>query len=114
VRGNWRKESESSSALLAKCCHDIDLLSYMLGRKCEKVSSFGSLKIFRPENKPAGAASRCVECPLQDQCCYSAVRQYGRAAERGDFGWPVSVVADGERVVLSVSVSSCRCSCCMC
>ena len=35
VRGSWAKSSESSPMILAKCCHDFDLLLWILGRKCE-------------------------------------------------------------------------------
>jgi len=49
VRGNWRQESESSSALLAKSCHDLDWIRYIMDSPCEKISSFGSLKYFRKE-----------------------------------------------------------------
>ena len=78
VRGNWRKEAESSFMLLAKSCHDIDWLRYILGRRCVQVSSFGSLMHFRKERKPpeAGAALRCLDCAFEPRCAYSAKRIY--------------------------------------
>ena len=42
VRGNWRNSETSSDMLLAKSCHDIDLLQWLLGSECKKVQSFGS------------------------------------------------------------------------
>jgi predicted dehydrogenase len=89
VRGNWAKEAFSSPMLLSKSCHDIDYLAYLSGRKCLRVSSFGNLKYFRPENAPKGAAKRCTDsCPLESSCAYSALKLYVHA-DREE--WPGSV-----------------------
>ena len=64
VRGNWRNEEESSAMLLAKSCHDVDWLRYIVGVPCKKGSSFGNLKHFRAEQKPVAAAARCLDCGL--------------------------------------------------
>jgi predicted dehydrogenase len=84
VRGNWRREDESSSLLLAKACHDIDWLSAVIGRPAVRVSSFGGLHHFHPGNKPAQAADRCVRCPVESTCPYSAPRLYRRGLRQPD------------------------------
>jgi len=68
VRGNWRNEAESTFSLLAKSCHDIDLIRYWMGGVCERVSSFGALTHFRPSQKTAHASDRCLECPGMEHC----------------------------------------------
>lgn len=94
VRGHWRNEKQSSPMLLAKSCHDIDWLRYVVGTSCERVSSFGSLKHFRRSEQPVGAADRCLACPseIETQCPYSAPRFYLGQLEAGHTGWPVNVV----------------------
>lgn len=94
VRGNWRNEQESSFMLLSKSCHDLDWLRHIVGARCLKVSSFGSLKHFRKEEKPAeaGDAARCLDCPHEPECPYSAKRIYLGRVERGHTGWPVDVL----------------------
>lgn len=83
VRGNWRNTAESSFFLLAKACHDVDLVTAIVGRPVSRVSSFGSLSHFRAESRPAGAADRCLDCSIEPTCPYSAVRLY-RAGLHGD------------------------------
>lgn len=78
VRGPWGIAADSSPSFLSKCCHDVDILLWITGKHARKVSSFGSLKVFRPENAPAGAADRCVDCPVERSCPYSAVDLYQR------------------------------------
>ena len=93
VRGNWGNEQESSNMLLAKSCHDIDWLRHIVGKPCQQVSSFGSLKHFRKEEMPEGAAERCVDCKIEPDCPYSAKQIYLGAVEEGRTGWPVDILA---------------------
>lgn len=77
VRGNWGNEGRSTFMLLAKCCHDIDILVDIVDRDCLRVGSFGSLYYFREENQPPGAPERCVDgCPVEETCPYSALKLY--------------------------------------
>lgn len=77
VRGNWRNTTVGAPMLLAKSCHDIDLLQWLIDRKCEKVQSFGALTHFTPENQPEGAPDRCTDgCKYSDSCFYYAPEIY--------------------------------------
>jgi len=96
VRGNWRSESESVFMLLAKSCHDIDWLRYIVARPCARVSSFGSLFHFKKANQPSGAADRCVDCGVEADCPYSARKIYMGMLAEGRTGWPLDVLVDGE------------------
>jgi predicted dehydrogenase len=94
VRGNWRRSDLAASMLLAKSCHDLDWLQYILGKPPLRVSSFGSLAHFTAANRPEGAADRCVDCPVEASCPYSAPRLYRELLDRGEYRWPLSVVID--------------------
>ncbi len=94
VRGNWRNEKESSCMLLAKSCHDLDWIRHIMAAPCRKVSSFGSLKHFRKECQPAGAAARCLDCGIERQCPYSAPKIYLDRVRAGYLGWPVDVLTE--------------------
>ncbi|MBO4343657.1 MAG: Gfo/Idh/MocA family oxidoreductase [Clostridia bacterium] len=77
VRGNWRREDESSPMILAKCSHDADLMLWLLEEQCEKVQSFGFRSYFTSENAPEGAPARCLDgCPYKDTCFYYAPALY--------------------------------------
>lgn len=93
VRGNWGNEAKSSPMLLAKSCHDLDWMRYIIGVPCQAVSSFGTLVHFRKEEKPQSAGDRCLDCGCEPECPYSAKKIYlGRVAQ-GRIGWPVDVLA---------------------
>lgn len=88
VRGKWNNSDRChSSMLLAKCCHDIDIMTWLMGSdKPVFVSSFGCNKQFVPENAPENSGTRCVvDCPLVDSCLYSAKRIYLDHPDRWSF-----------------------------
>lgn len=88
VRGKWANSDEChTTMLLAKCCHDIDLMMWMMAEtRPVTVCSFGSKFQFKPENAPKEAGTRClVDCPLVETCRYSAKRLYLDQPERWAF-----------------------------
>ncbi len=77
VRGNWRRSDESCPMILAKCCHDTDILTWLADSPCRWVSSYGSLAHFNMEHKPEGAPPYCLDgCIHRDGCPYYAPRFY--------------------------------------
>jgi predicted dehydrogenase len=93
VRGNWRNEAESGPMLLTKSCHDIDWLVYVVGAAPTRVSSFGGLSHFRAADRPAGATGRCLDCPVETTCPYSAKRLYlGALADPEQHEWPLAAI----------------------
>ncbi len=94
VRGNWRDSHETSPMILAKCCHDFDILLFLAGMAVQRVSSFGSLTLFKEENAPADAPMRCLDgCSHRDECPFYAPRFYLEHPK---------AVSDGFRRVLSL------------
>ena len=82
VRGNWHDSKATTPIILAKSCHDLDILRWMIGKNCESIAAIGDLKWFRKENAPAGSTDRCMNgCAVEATCPYSAMRIYYR--ERG-------------------------------
>lgn len=78
VRGDWHREDETTPMILAKCCHDLDMIQWLIDKPCKEVSSFGDLTHFRPENAPKGAPVRCYgsECPAAKECPYQCQKVY--------------------------------------
>lgn len=99
VRGNWRREEDTSPMILAKCCHDLDYLVWLCGGRCERVSSYGSLMYFKESNTPEGAALRCTQgCKAKADCPYDAEKIYLTNKEtgilNGNVEWPIDVLAE--------------------
>ena len=75
-RGNWRNTDVSTPLILAKNCHDTDMICWLIGKKCLAVNSFGSLKHFKAENAPEGSTEYCFNCPHKDTCKYNCFYLY--------------------------------------
>ncbi|MBO9610509.1 MAG: Gfo/Idh/MocA family oxidoreductase [Paenibacillaceae bacterium] len=90
VRGNWRRADETSPMILAKCCHDMDMLQHIVGGECVRVSSFGSLSYFRRDQAPEGSTERCTDgCHVERTCPFSAIKWYYNEKDQ----WPQNVVS---------------------
>jgi len=77
VRGNWRDSKQTSPIIIAKSCHDLDIIRWMLEKPCKSVSADGDLYYFKAENAPEGAPLRCTDgCPHEATCPYSALDIY--------------------------------------
>ncbi|PAE41315.1 Gfo/Idh/MocA family protein [Bacillus sp. 7884-1] len=77
VRGNWNNKGRTSPMILQKSCHDMDIISFVIGKDCKRVSSYGSLMHFKEENAPIGAPKRCLDgCPAEMECPFHAGRYY--------------------------------------
>jgi len=75
TRGNWSNTGRSSPMILSKSCHDLDIMQWIIDRKCLRLSSFGSLTHFRKENCPTDAPARCNDGCTSD-CPYNAQKMY--------------------------------------
>lgn len=79
VRGPWHNSRESNPVILAKSCHDLDILRWLVDRPCRSIHAFAELTWFKKENAPAGSTDRCSGgCAVEAQCPYSALRIYHR------------------------------------
>ncbi len=90
VRGNWAVRAESTPMIVAKCCHDFDILRWVLDEDVTKLASFGSLYHFHPDLAPESAAARCIDCNVP-ACPFDARSVYLNMANTG---WPVHVITD--------------------
>jgi predicted dehydrogenase len=90
IRGKWSNLRDGgSSMLMQKCCHDLDLITWMKGDvRPTKVSSFGSLFHFRSDKAPEGSGTRCVaDCRIEAECTYSARKMYIERKLWGPYAW---------------------------
>ncbi len=92
VRGNWRNKAESAPMILAKSCHDMDIISWIVGKHCKSVSSYGSLTHFTEANAPEGSTDRCSTCPVKG-CKYNAYDFYLPLVKSDSTWWPANILS---------------------
>jgi predicted dehydrogenase len=91
VRGRFRSRAEAAPFLLAKSCHDLDLLVWLAAGTPRRVASFGGLSGYTAARAPAGAPLRCSDgCPVQASCPHDALRFYLGPEEGLARSWPWS------------------------
>lgn len=88
VRGNWRRADLASPIIMQKSCHDMDILSWLVGSNAKRISSYGDLTFFKEENAPEGSTERCLDCPVAADCRFDARKAY--LPIRGQ--WPATVI----------------------
>jgi len=83
VRGNWHNSAATTPIILAKSCHDLDIMRWMLEKSCTNIQAFGNLKWFTQKNAPDGSTARCTDgCKVENKCPYSALEIYYRKRQR--------------------------------
>lgn len=117
TRGNWRNSEESTPMILQKTCHDMDIMAWLVGKKCKKVHSFGELSYFNEENAPKDAPDYCIEgCPHAEDCPYNAVKIYYDDKENSWFRTTCTKLAnptdeDVERAIRTTDYGKCVFKC---
>ncbi|MBR6633846.1 MAG: Gfo/Idh/MocA family oxidoreductase [Clostridia bacterium] len=65
----WHRYNRYSGGMMnTKCCHDIDVIRFLVGSDVKKVSAIGRLGIYTHRD---GVAEHCCDCPEKDTCLYS-------------------------------------------
>lgn len=88
IRGPWRNSNFASPIILAKCCHDLDILYWLTGQKCISVNSIGDLVHFK-KGAICGNAKFCTDCKVEG-CAYRASNIYKEQT------WPNKYYLKGE------------------
>lgn len=84
VRGNWRNSDQTSPMILQKSCHDMDILTWLVGKKCKSVSSVGGIQLFKKECAPEGATPYCLGgCKAKEECIFDAEKIYVTSPKTG-------------------------------
>ena len=83
VRGNWHNSKKTTPIILAKSCHDLDILRWLVNKPCTHIQAFGNLQWFTSKNAPQGSTNRCTDgCKVEATCPYSALDIYYRKRQR--------------------------------
>jgi len=104
VRGNWRQSAHSAPMILAKACHDLDIIRWLIDSHCEALGSFGNLGYFKEENAPKGSADYCYQCNVE--CPFNAIAFY---KSHPDWFMIFSLDPDVDKVLRDESVNYGKC-----
>lgn len=83
VRGKWRNSKNATPIILAKSCHDTDIIRWLANSPVHDVHCFGNLRWFTNANAPEGSTEKCTDgCAVEQSCPYSALQIYLRDRNR--------------------------------
>jgi len=83
VRGQWKNSHTATPIVLAKSCHDTDIIRWLVNSPAHDVHCFGNLSWFTQANAPEGSTERCTDgCKVEATCPYSALQIYLRDKQR--------------------------------
>lgn len=83
VRGKWKNSKTATPIVMAKSCHDTDIIRWLVNNPVKDVHCFGNLKWFTNRNAPDGSTDRCIDgCKVEASCPYSALQIYLRDKKR--------------------------------
>lgn len=101
VRGNWHNSRQTTPIILAKSCHDLDIIKWVINKPARQIVAMGDLKWFKKENAPAGSTARCTDgCAVERTCPYSAIRSYYDKRQRvGVFDLPDDKTKHAEAIM---------------
>lgn len=92
VRGNWRRSDLASSLIMQKSCHDMDILTWLVDSKAQRISSYGNLTYFKEANAPIGSTDRCLTCPVAQDCRFDVRKAYLPVAGN----WPATLISQNQ------------------
>lgn len=94
LRG-WRSQrSVAGPLLLEKCCHDVDIVNWLLGVPCTTVSAIADRTVFVPrDDRP----SRCRDC--DDNTCVYRAAGVGEDRSVDDVGQDIYITDPNDRCV---------------
>lgn len=83
VRGKWKNSKTATPIVVAKSCHDTDIIRWLVNSEAHDVHCFGNLSWFTNINAPEGSTERCTGgCKVESNCAYSALQIYLKDKKR--------------------------------
>ena len=99
-RSPWRRLSRfSGGAFLEKCCHDIDLINWVMGCRPVSISSYGGSMIFNPN---PSLPDRCDDCGQAKTCRYYGAPAVEKADERDEALMHRYVRSESDRCIYNI------------
>ena len=81
-RSPWRRRQElGGGAILEKSCHDMDVLNWMMGGRPVSLTSYGGVRMFRPD---PSLPQTCEGCRIAERCAYNSQPALSGHEDRGE------------------------------